>query len=466
MESPLSLHPWNMSEWNSSWPRESRSVHQLLYDCSCALICVVDSMEWILLDTMQRVDLSSSSTGKLSFNRNNPCVFTCLASDNKHQPNSNSEDDNSSQSTASVFTKMSSVLSTYNTLSSLDSVIGGESINNMRVYDTDHQLTTTTDMIFYDYRRTIQSGEGIVISSCHQIKYHSEHVDDLWHDIILRSSSCYVMLWLILLFVASAKDMYWSCAHDLQPSPLEPLFKQIEGLLGMHSSPPLTAWVGSAHTGEKDTDNSSDGNNPVTVVTVTVVTVTATITLTWALTWALTWRDAFQLHVMYYRSMPTYAPLYYVVHNASINVSYFLYMLEQLHYDDEDNIHLMLHGRKRWLIFPPNAPLHYPTLPSLLFPPPTSAILQPDPCTSTLDASTQQPPIDITLSPGDLLYLPAAWSHQVQSLPDTQTSHVFSVNKFYPTSLFTCMKRGSVWAVTKCKIWDFKLSKEGWKWQV
>lgn len=74
--------------------------------------------------------------------------------------------------------------------------------------------------------------------------------------------------------------MYWSCAHDLQPSPLEPLFKQIEGLLGMHSSPPLTAWVGSAHTGEKDTDNSSDGNNPVTVVTVTVVTVTATITLT------------------------------------------------------------------------------------------------------------------------------------------------------------------------------------------
>lgn len=139
-------------------------------------------------------------------------------------------------------------------------------------------------------------------------------------------------------------------------------------------------------------------------------------------------------------------------------------VLEQLHYDDEDNLHLIIHGHKRWHIFPPNAPLQYPSL-HTLFGSSSGHIIQSDPCTSPLQAETQSQltPIVITLSPGDLLYVPAAWSHEVQSVPDSPTSFVFSVNKFYPTSIFQCARRGSGWAVARCKLWNYKLNRGGWK---
>ena len=90
-------------------------------------------------------------------------------------------------------------------------------------------------------------------------------------------------------------------------------------------------------------------------------------------------------------------------------------------------------------------------------------IIQSDPCTFPLQAETQSQltPIVITLSPGDLLYVPAAWSHEVQSVPDSPTSFVFSVNKFYPTSIFQCARRGSGWAVARCKLWNYKLNRGG-----
>jgi hypothetical protein len=224
--------------------------------------------------------------------------------------------------------------------------------------------------------------------------------------------------------------MYWACARDLQPSGLEAVFARIESLLGMSTSPSLMGWVGSEHTA-----------NIVERVDTKTPTPTPTLTL-----------------IHHHLCLSSY--IYCGVHAWHINT-------ENLHYDDEDNLHLMLHGRKRWLVFPPNTCLPYPSLLSLLTTSsssssPSAPTIQPDPCTSPLDATTHQPPIDITLSPGDLLYLPTAWSHQVHSLPDTPTSFVFSVNKFYPTSLFTCARRGSAKAVATCKLWNFKLKMEGW----
>jgi len=287
---------------------------------------------------MLKVEVSSFSKIS-SFDRSKPCVFTFILTPDSHSSLNIHE---------SPATLLLPIINSYKTMSSMKDLLDGESVNNIRIYDTDHNLVTTQDMTFANYLTYISSGE------------------------------------------AAERDMYWAYARDLRPSQLDEFFFRVEDVLGLSPSPPLTGWVGSEHT-------------------------------------------------------------------------------EQLHYDDEDNLHLMLHGQKSWHIFPPNTALQYPSFMSLLRSSDQtgSQLVQPDPCTSPLDAAavqqSQLSPIMVTLSPGDLLYLPAAWSHQVQSLPGSKTSHVLSVNKFYPTSLFTCARRGSGMAIAKCRAWDLKMKMEGWK---
>ena len=126
--------------------------------------------------------------------------------------------------------------------------------------------------------------------------------------------------------------------------------------------------------------------------------------------------------------------------------------VETLHYDCSDNLHLVLSGRKRWLLFSPEA------LPRLRFVPWGAACrsvfhgeMLPvncsgvglDPACSLLEAAdvehAQPPPIQIELRPGDALFVPAGWAHQVEGVRDDtaadDATFIFSLNRFFPTPL-------------------------------
>lgn len=127
--------------------------------------------------------------------------------------------------------------------------------------------------------------------------------------------------------------------------------------------------------------------------------------------------------------------------------------VETLHFDSCDNLHLVLHGRKRWLLFPPEA------LPRLRFVPwahacravfrgenlpVTSSGVGLDPACSLLEPSevekcSEPPPLQIELRAGDALYVPAGWAHQVEGLCDDaggdDQEFVFSLSRFLPTPL-------------------------------
>lgn len=126
--------------------------------------------------------------------------------------------------------------------------------------------------------------------------------------------------------------------------------------------------------------------------------------------------------------------------------------VETLHYDCSDNLHLVLSGRKRWLLFPPEA------LPRLRFVPWGAACrsvlrgeMLPvnrsgvglDPACSLLEAAdvehAQPAPIQIELQPGEALFVPAGWAHQVEGIRDDTAgddgAFIFSLNRFFPTPL-------------------------------
>ena len=94
---------------------------------------------------MQRVEVSFS-TSRVVFDRNKPCLFTF----------SNNQTSNGS----SFYETISALTSLCNDLDSISTIIGGDSINSVRVYDSEHNLVNTTDMTFTEYSSTITSGHG------------------------------------------------------------------------------------------------------------------------------------------------------------------------------------------------------------------------------------------------------------------------------------------------------------------
>jgi lysine-specific demethylase 8/hypoxia-inducible factor 1-alpha inhibitor (HIF hydroxylase) len=127
--------------------------------------------------------------------------------------------------------------------------------------------------------------------------------------------------------------------------------------------------------------------------------------------------------------------------------------VEGLHYDSCDNLHLVLHGRKRWLIFAPSR------LPRLHFAswwrsmraisrgvelPTTRCGIGADPAVSLMDmdAVWRADPLVVELKAGDALYIPAAWAHQVEAVGEehggergSDKTFVFSLSRFLPTPL-------------------------------
>lgn len=116
--------------------------------------------------------------------------------------------------------------------------------------------------------------------------------------------------------------------------------------------------------------------------------------------------------------------------------------VECLHYDVMDGTLMQLHGSKRLVLFPPSQTFN-------LYPFPFYAHLryglrlrswfsrvypdQPDYQAFPRLQQAMQHKYDITLNPGEVLYIPAGWWHEVTSLGDGM---VCSVNRFwriYPT---------------------------------
>ena len=92
------------------------------------------------------------------------------------------------------------------------------------------------------------------------------------------------------------------------------------------------------------------------------------------------------------------------------------------HYDESHNCYVQVHGRKRFFLAPPSAAAHlrlYPTLHAY----PRQSQVNPIQGTTVdvtgLDPATRCPPGEtwcwdsVDLEPGDLLYLPPFWFHQV-----------------------------------------------------
>ena len=172
--------------------------------------------------------------------------------------------------------------------------------------------------------------------------------------------------------------------------------------------------------------------------------------------------------------------------------------IERLHYDDEDNLHLVCRGRKRWLLFPP-ASLASPALGFLALRPQLQAVLwggasgaplgalplMPDGIGGDPASSAADPhklvgiipgALDVTLSPGDALFLPAGWAHQVESLPEVveggeaasaeEEDFVLSVNRFHPTPLYrvaAAASPGAFWQVARLRLFQAAVRWREWR---
>lgn len=149
---------------------------------------------------------------------------------------------------------------------------------------------------------------------------------------------------------------------------------------------------------------------------------------------------------------------------------------------DEDNLHLMLKGAKRWLLFPPNKDLKwYPLLPLLRnrsdekhrLPDGLGA----DPASTSIDPRNYDP-IVVTLHAGEALFLPSAWAHQVEGVDiehqaevsdvadgaeheqhfgheTKETEFMFSVNRFYPTWLYQTHSVKAFWQVARLRLYHW-----------
>eukprot|EP00658_Telonema_sp_P-2_P048313 TRINITY_DN36759_c0_g1_i1.p1 TRINITY_DN36759_c0_g1~~TRINITY_DN36759_c0_g1_i1.p1 ORF type:complete len:364 (+),score=51.98 TRINITY_DN36759_c0_g1_i1:209-1300(+) len=170
--------------------------------------------------------------------------------------------------------------------------------------------------------------------------------------------------------------------------------------------------------------------------------------------------------------------------------------VERLHYDSDANLHLVLRGRKRWLLYPPEAALGhephpnpnpephpnpdpeaalahelgFPKLPLLVLflvcnhPLPQLQGVQVDPATASLDPNHlmggPSAPIVVHVSAGQMIYIPPTWLHQVESAPgdgkDNPNSGeepwVLSVNRFYEPSWPLMGAAAELWVAIS--LWD------------
>ena len=135
---------------------------------------------------------------------------------------------------------------------------------------------------------------------------------------------------------------------------------------------------------------------------------------------------------------------------------------EQLHYDSYANIHFQLCGEKTWRLFPPHLDLapvscldtslhgghNFSTL--LLPPKVHSSDFGPETENHKLRAALANE-LTITVRPGQAIYVPAGWWHQVSSTTSHNIGYVASVNRFAPAMATPCHTRWS-WHLVRLKV--------------
>ena len=119
---------------------------------------------------------------------------------------------------------------------------------------------------------------------------------------------------------------------------------------------------------------------------------------------------------------------------------------EQLHYDGYANVHFQLRGVKTWTLFPPHAPLspnHF--LRCGHFGDSNFSTLDLKSAVETCQQSNIEP-IVVVVQPGQAIYVPAGWWHQVTgSSTRDDMDWICSVNWFEPTSKVSCRRRCCQW---------------------
>lgn len=96
----------------------------------------------------------------------------------------------------------------------------------------------------------------------------------------------------------------------------------------------------------------------------------------------------------------------------------------QLHYDESHNLFAQIYGRKRFVLLPPESHRHISLYPHL-HPSQRSVRIS----TKSSYLSLGIPFYEVTLAPGDLLYLPPLWFHHVTALEDSISVNVWSESK-------------------------------------
>ena len=171
--------------------------------------------------------------------------------------------------------------------------------------------------------------------------------------------------------------------------------------------------------------------------------------------------------------------------------------VEDLHYDDEDNLHMICCGTKRWLLYPPSSFRHLNYVgvyeawkclwyghelpyagckgkkkrggPAMAKQESEQDRRQEERRDEEKDARLlheEKNGIQVILKVGDALFVPAGWHHEVTTMEpielDTEIDFVLSFNRFYSTSLFHLLIFVNFWsfynvarlrmyhAVTKC----------------
>jgi len=145
--------------------------------------------------------------------------------------------------------------------------------------------------------------------------------------------------------------------------------------------------------------------------------------------------------------------------------------IERLHYDDEDNLHMMISGSKRWLLFEPRLTLSlelgFLNVVRLLWQYPAGTIMKDgvggDPASTDVNPHSLEaiaiPHIDTVLTAGEALWVPAGWAHQVEEVGN-ENGFTFSVNRFYQTALFRVLLRGlsAAWCVARLRFYHWYTS--------
>jgi len=136
--------------------------------------------------------------------------------------------------------------------------------------------------------------------------------------------------------------------------------------------------------------------------------------------------------------------------------------VETMHYDDSDNLHAQLKGSKRWVLIPPSLcrkifPSIFPLIKSIV----KSQDIQTkngvaiDCATCTLSerdvielAQRTEGAYVVDLRPGEALFLPAGWGHQVKTIANSSKvgGFVVSYNRFLKTPSYFRLLLGCLFA--------------------